>query len=310
MSTTRATRAPRTPRTVNRMQRAESRWAYAFIAPSLMQFALFSLLPVVVALYMAFTNWNVIKGTQDVIGLENFTGFLGDPKFWTAFGNTLYMLLPIPVYLALGIAFALGCHYDTPGNKVFRVLFYLPYISSIVALVVVWKWLFNYEYGLVNQTLMNWFGIQGPNWLGDPAWIKRTIALMIVWKMVGIVSIYLLAALKNIPDSYYEAARLDGAGPVRSFVSITMPLLTPILFFLTIIGVIGSLQTFVEVQLFTSDGGRDYSAATVTYYVWQKAFASADMGYASAVAITFGILILAVTIFQFRISKRWVYEGE
>ena len=294
----------------SRLYRAERRWGMIFVAPAFLQFLLFTLVPVAVASYAAFTNWNVLKGTRDFIGIENFTEFLTDPKFWTAFGNTLYMLLPIPFYLVLGLLFALGCHRNTPGNKIFRVLFYLPYISSIVALVVVWKWLFNYEFGLVNQTLMSWFGIQGPNWLGDPEWVKRTIVLMIVWKMVGIVSIYLLAALKNVPESYYEAARLDGAGPVRSFFSITLPLITPILFFLTIVGIIGSLQTFVEVQLFTSDGGRNYSAATVTYYVWQKAFVSNDMGYASAVALVFGLLILAVTIFQFRVSKKWVYEGE
>jgi multiple sugar transport system permease protein len=292
------------------MRRKERRWGYAFVTPAFLQLLLFYLAPASFAVYAAFTNWNVIKGTRDFVGLENFAEFLGDDKFWTAFGNTLYMLLPIPFYLALGLLFAIGCHRNTPGNKVFRVLFYLPYISSIVALVVMWKWLFNYEFGLVNQLLRSWFGIQGPNWLGDPQWIKRTIVLMIVWKMIGIVSIYLLAALKNVPETYYEAAKLDGASSVRSFFHITLPLITPILFFLTIVGIIGSLQTFVEVQLFTTDGGRGYSAATVTYYVWQKAFGANEMGYASAVALAFGLLILAVTVFQFRVSKRWVYEGE
>lgn len=288
----------------------ERRWGYAFVTPAVLQLVVFYLVPAGIAVYAAFTNWNVIKDKRAFVGLENFSDFLTDPKFWTAFGNTLYMLLPIPFYLVLGLLFAIGCHRNTPGNKVFRVLFYLPYISSIVALVVMWKWLFNYEYGLVNQMLKSWFGIQGPNWLGDPQWIKRTIVIMIAWKMIGIISIYLLAGLKNVPDTYYEAARLDGAGPVRSFFSITLPLITPILFFLTIVGIIGSLQTFVEVQLFTTDGGRKYSAATVTYYVWQKAFVSNEMGYASAVALLFGLVILAVTILQFRLSRRWVYQGE
>lgn len=291
------------------MKRAEHRWGYLMVAPAVLQFLAFAMIPTGIAIYAAFTNWNVLKGTRDFVGLANFAAFLQDSRFWTAFGNTLYMLLPIPFYLALGLLFALGCHRNTPGNKLFRVLFYLPYISSIVALVVMWKWLFNYEYGLINQALKAWFGIQGPNWLGDPAWIKRTIVLMIVWKMVGFVSIYLLAALKNIPDVYYEAARLDGASGLRQFFHITLPLISPILFFLTVVGIIGSLQTFVEVQLFTSDGGRKYSAATVTYYIWQKAFDSNQMGYASAVALGFGLLILAVTIFQFRLSRRWVYEG-
>lgn len=292
------------------MKRREQLWGLAFITPIALQFLVFAVVPLVVAVWAAFTNWNLISGSHDFVGLSNFTRFLADPKFWISVGNTIYMLLPIPFYLAFGILFALGCHHNTPGNRVFRVLFFLPYVSSIVALVVLWKWLFNYEYGLVNQLLYSWFGIQGPNWLGDPDWIKVTIVLMIVWKMIGISSIYILAAMKNIPDSYYEAARLDGAGPVRMFLSITFPMLTPVLFFLTVVGIIGSLQTFVEVQLFTSDGGRNYSAATVTYYIWQKAFVSSDMGYASAVAVTFGIAILLVTLLQFRLSNRWVYEGE
>jgi multiple sugar transport system permease protein len=219
------------------------------------------------------------------------------------------MLIPIPFYLLFGILFALGGHRGTPGSTLFRILFFLPYVSSIVALVVLWKWIFNYQYGLVNQALA-FVGIQGPDWLGDPAWIKTTIVMMIAWKMIGITSIYILAALKNIPQDYYEAARLDGASSVRTFFRITLPLLTPAIFFLTIVGIIGSLQTFVEVQLFTSDGGRNYSAATITYYIWQKAFGLGQLGLASAAALFFALVILGATLIQFRLSRRWVYEGE
>lgn len=292
------------------MKQREKLWGFLFITPITLQFALFALVPLVIAIAASFTDWNLLSGKIEFVGVGNYAEFFQDGKFWKAWGNTLYMLIPIPFYLALGILFALGCHHNTPGNKVFRVLFFLPYVSSIVALVVLWKWLFNSQYGLVNQTLYEWFGIVGPNWLGDPAWIKRTIVIMIVWKMIGITSIYILAAMKNIPESYYEAARLDGASPVRQFFSITLPMLTPILFFLTVVGIIGSLQTFVEVQLFTSDGGRDYSAGTVTYYIWENAFGKSEMGYASAVAIMFGLAILVLTLIQTRLSNRWVYDGE
>lgn len=290
-------------------RRTERIWGYLFVTPIFVQLAAFFAIPVVFAIVAGFTNWNVVRGTYDFVGIDNFTKALADDRFWIASGNTVFMLIPIPLYLVLGLLFAIACHRNTPGNRVFRVLFFLPYISSIVALVLMWKWIFNYEYGLVNQTLAL-VGIQGPNWLGDPAWIKTTIVIMIAWKLIGITSIYLLAALKNIPDVYYEAARLDGASRFRSFFSITLPLISPVLFFLTVVGVIGSLQTFVEVQLFTSDGGRQYSAATITYYIWQEAFGSSQMGYASAVAVLFAVVILAVTLIQFRISRRWVYEGE
>lgn len=295
---------------VRRMRRREHAWGFLFVAPISLQVILFSIIPVGIAIVAGFTNWNALKGTFDFVGLANFAEFLGDEKFWIAAGNTLFMLLPIPFYLAFAILLALGSHRRTPGSRIFRVLFFLPYISSIVALVVMWKWIFNYQYGLVNQWLLAWFGIQGPDWLGDPAWIKTTIVLMIVWKMIGISSIYILAALNNIPESYYEAARLDGASPARMFFQITLPLLSPAIFFLTIVGIIGSLQTFVEVQLFTSDGGRNYSAATITYYIWEKAFVSNELGLASSVAFFFALAILGVTLIQFRLSRRWVYEGD
>ncbi len=294
---------------VNEMRKREKAWGVAFIAPITAQVALFSVVPLLIAVVAGFTDWNALKGVHQFVGFDNFAEFLTDKKFWTAAGNTIYMLLPIPFYLFFGILFALGCHHNTPGSKVFRTLFFLPYVSSIVALVVLWKWLFNYEYGLINQWLMDWFGVQGPNWLGDPKWIKFTIVLMIIWKMIGITSIYVLAALKTIPEDYYEAARLDGANSIQMFSRITMPLISPTLFYLMIVGVIGSLQTFVEVQLFTSDGGRNYSAATITYYIWDKAFVKNNIGLASSAAFFFGIVILGVTLLQFRLSKRWVYEG-
>ncbi len=291
------------------MRRRERLWGLAFVTPISLQVILFCVIPVAIAIYAGFTNWNGLSGRRDFVGLENFAEFLTDKYFWIAAGNTVVMLLPIPFYLFFGILFAIGSHRRTPGSTVFRILFLLPYISSIVALVVLWKWIFNYRYGLVNQFLAV-FGIQGPDWLGDPAWIKTTIVLMIAWKMIGITSIYILAALKNIPDVYYEAARIDGASPVRQFFRITLPLLTPAIFFLTIVGIIGSLQTFVEVQLFTADGGRNYSAATITYYIWEKAFGDNELGLASAAAFFFALAILAVTLFQFRMSRRWVFEGE
>lgn len=298
------------PRRAPRQARHERTWSVVFVAPITLQLLLFFVVPVSVAVYAGFTDWNVLSGEQHFVGVDNFTAFLSDRKFWIASGNTLFMLLPIPFYLAFGLFFAIASHRRTPGNKVFRVLYFLPYVSSIVALVVMWKWLFNYQFGPINQGLSDWFGIRGPDWLGDPAWIKVTIVIMIVWKMIGITSIYYLAALNNIPDSYYEAARLDGASGIRTFFSITLPMLSPVTFFLIVVGIVGSLQTFVEVQLFTKNGGPNYSAATITYYIWEKAFALNQMGYASAVAVFFALVILVITLIQFRVSRRWVHTED
>jgi len=280
-----------------------------FVLPSLLQFVFFFVLPLSLCIIAATTDWNVLVRNKSFIGFDNFVELFQDSKFWIAVKNTIYMLLPIPIYMTLGLLFALACHKDIKGNKVFRVLYYLPYISSIVALVLLWKWLFNSEFGLVNQ-MLGLFGIEGPNWLNDPVWTKRMIVIMISWKMIGITAIYFLASLKNLPTSYYEAATVDGANSIQQFFKITLPLLTPTIFYLSTVNVIGSLQTFIEVDLFTKDGGRNYGVATIIYYIWQKGFNYSQMGYACAAAIVFGVMILVLTLIQFKVSNKWVYEGE
>ncbi|MFA9464384.1 MAG: carbohydrate ABC transporter permease [Velocimicrobium sp.] len=280
-----------------------------FVMPSLLQFIFFFLIPLGLCVVAAMTDWNVLVRDKSFIGFGNFIELFKDPKFWIAVKNTLYMLVPIPIYMTLGLLFAMACNINIKGNKVFRVLYYLPYISSIVALVLLWKWLFNSEFGLVNQ-MLGLFGIAGPNWLNDPIWTKRMIVIMISWKMIGITAIYFLASLKNLPASYYEAAIIDGANAIQKFFKITLPLLTPVIFYLMTVNVIGSLQTFIEVDLFTKDGGRNYGVATVIYYIWQKGFNYSQMGYACAAALVFGGMILILTAIQFKVSNKWVYEGE
>lgn len=291
------------------LRRGEKITGLLFVTPAVIQFVFFFLTPLLLCLSAAFTDWNLLVSTKDFLGLENFKELFRDAKFWIALKNTFYMLLPIPVYMTLGLLFALACHKKIKGEKIFRVLYYLPYISSIVALVLIWKWLFNAKFGLVNQ-FAGLFGVEGPDWLGDPVWTRRMIVIMIAWKMIGIMAIYFLAALKNLPETYYEAAKIDGATPVQSFFKITLPLISPILFYLVTVNIIGSLQTFVEVELFTADGGRDYGVATVIYYIWQKAFQYNQMGYACAAAIVFGLFILVITAVQFKIKRMWVNEGE
>lgn len=293
----------------SRLKRKEKMAGLLFVTPALVQVLVFFVLPLSLCVIAAFTDWNVLARNRHFIGFDNFAEIFADRKFWIALRNTVYMLIPIPVYMSLGLLFAMACHKGIRGNKVFRVLFYLPYISSIVALVLIWKWIFNSEFGLVNQFL-GLFGVEGPNWLGDPVWTRRMIVIMIAWKMIGFTSIYFIAAIKNIPETYYEAARIDGAGPVQQFFKITLPQLSSITFYLLTVNIIGSLQTFVEVNLFTTDGGAGYGVATVIYYVWQKAFEYSQMGYACAVAVLFGLLIMVITLIQFKFSDRWVYEGE
>lgn len=291
------------------LRREENIAGLLFVTPQIIYFLVFFLLPLVVCIYAGFTNWNILSVKRSFVGLRNFTKLFSDVKFGKAMANTFYMLIPIPIYLALSLGFAWCCYKKIFMEKVFRVLYYLPFISSVVALVLIWKWLFNSQYGLVNNFLLL-LGIEGPDWLGNPVWTKRMIVIMISWKMIGIISIYYIASLNSIPKSYYEAAEISGANELQQFIYITLPMLTPTTFYLMVMGIIGSLQTFVEVQLFAPDGGRSYGVGTVIFYVWQKAFSSSQMGYACATATVFGILILGLTVLQFIISRKWVYEGE
>ena len=293
----------------SKLMRREGIAGLLFVTPQLIYFLLFFLLPLGICIYAGFTNWNILSPNRMFTGLRNFERLFADPKFWTALQNTFYMLIPIPFYLCFALAFAYCCHKKILGEKVFRVIYYLPFISSIVALTLIWKWLFNSQYGLVNNFL-GLFGIDGPDWLGDPVWTKRMIVIMISWKMIGIISIYYIAALKNVPSTYYEAAQLDGATSWQQFRKITLPMLTPTTFYLLITGMIGSLQTFLEVQLFAPDGGRGYGVGNIVFYIWQKAFDSSQMGYACACASIFGLFIMILTIAQFAVSRKWVYEGE
>ena len=241
----------------SRLGRKEGIAGLLLVTPQIIYFLVFFLLPLGICVYAGFTNWNILSPLRKFVGLRNFDKLFSDPKFWTACKNTLYYLIPIPFYLTFALAFAYSCHKKILGEKVFRVIYYLPFISSIVALTLIWKWLFNAKYGLVNLFL-GLFGIAGPDWLGDPVWTRRMIVIMISWKMIGIISIYYIAALKNVPSTYYEAAKIDGASSWQQFKSITLPLLTPTTFYLIVTGMIGSLQTFLEVNLFAPDGGRGY----------------------------------------------------
>ncbi len=293
----------------SRLGRRESIEGLLLVTPEIVYLLIFFLLPLGICIYAGFTNWNILSPLRKFVGLRNFKKLFADPKFWTACRNTLYYLIPIPFYLVLALVFAYCCHKKIMGERIFRVIYYLPFISSIVALTLIWKWLFNSKYGLVNLFL-SLFGITGPDWLGDPLWTRRMIVIMISWKMIGIISIYYLSALKSIPETYYEAAIMDGARSFECFRNITLPLITPTTFYLVVTGMIGSMQTFLEVNLFAPDGGRNYGVGSIVFYIWQKAFESSQMGYACAVAVIFGLAMIILTAVQFSVSRKWVYEGE
>lgn len=293
--------------TKSRLYRKEMIYGWLFILPPVLGFLLFTLFPVMYSFYGSLTDWDGL-GQMDFIGLSNFKEMLTDELFHKAAFNTVFMMLGIPVGLILALLIALGLNRGIPGTTTFRVIYYIPVISSLAAISIMWSWAYNGDYGLVNQFL-ELIGIQGPNWLMNKYSVKPAIMLMAIWKGLGYTMLLYLAALQSVPRSYYEAAELDGASGLKAFGHITWPMVKPVTFFIVVTNIIGGSQIFTEINIMTSTGGPEYSSASVVFYIWQKAFDNFQMGYASAMAVILGIFIFIVTLIQFKMNEKSSFEA-
>ncbi|MFA9560068.1 carbohydrate ABC transporter permease [Evansella sp. AB-rgal1] len=291
---------------LSRLSQKEKWVAFLFILPLLLQFAIFLFGPLMYSLYISMTDWNIF-GNKTFIGLDNYIDMIQNDRFWRAMGNTAFYLIGIPIGLAISMVLAVWMNRGIPGITFFRFLIYLPVVSSIVAITILWQWMYNYEFGLINHVLSN-FGIDPINWLNNRNWVKPAIIILGVWRGLGVSTIFYLAALQNIPKTLYEAADIDGANFLSKFRHITMPLLTPMTFFLIVTGVINTMQIFVEIQIMTPAGGPGYSSASIVFYIWQEGFQYNALGYASAASWMLGLMIFILTIFNFAIQKRWVHQ--
>jgi multiple sugar transport system permease protein len=279
----------------------------AFIGPSIILLLIFMLIPILVSLTLSFTDFNVFAiydwSNASFIGFENYNNLMKDPLFWKALLNTLYALvvaMPLTIILALSFA-ALLNRETTYFKNFFKVSFYLPSITNTVAIAIVWAWMLNPDYGLINWFL-GLFGIQGPNWLGDPAWAMPSVIMLVVWKAVGYNIILFTAGLQNIPDYLYEAAELDGASKFQQFLHVTIPALRPTIFFVTVMTIIGYLQLFEEPYMLTSGGPLD-STLSIVLYLYRQGFRFFKLGYASSIAFVLFIMIFALTFIQMKVGK-------
>lgn len=285
---------------------------YAFIAPWLAGFLLFTLGPMVVSLAASFTSWSMLS-RPTWVGIENYERiFTEDPLFVESVWNTLvYVALSLPLTMLLALGLALLLNRNLPGIKLFRTLFFLPSITNLVAVSVLWLWIFNPEFGLLNAGLRA-VGLEGPLWLQSEAWAKPALVLMALWGVGGSMIIF-LAALQGVPQELYEAAALDGAGAGRRFFHITLPMISPALFFSVVMSLIGGFQVFTQAFVMTgtaqpgSEGGPNNATLFMVLYLYKKAFQDFRMGYASALAWILFLVILIVTLIQKRASQSWVY---
>ncbi|WP_235593207.1 carbohydrate ABC transporter permease [Paenibacillus sp. 32O-W] len=282
---------------------------YLFFSPGLIGLIVFMAGPILYSLYLSFTNYNIYQAPR-WIGLANYRIMLTeDPLFWKSMLNTLYYVaLSVPLNTVAGVLLAVLMNQSVRGIRLFRTLYFLPSVVSGVAVALLWQWVLDPNFGLINTFLAR-FGIEGPGWLTDEHWSKFSLVLMNLWAVGGSMIIY-LAGLQGVPRSLYEAATVDGAGMLRKFVSITIPMLTPTIFFNVIMGVLSGFQVFLQAYIMTG-GGPNNSTMFFAYYLYNKAFKDMQFGYASAMAWVLLFITLACTLIILRSGSRWVYyEGE
>lgn len=278
---------------------------YLFVALPLIGFTLFGLIPILYSVYISLTQFDLFNDPI-FLGFDNYIKlFTDDPIFWQALINTFYSAIGIPIGLMISLFIAIGLTKDIKGINFFRTAFFLPSVCSIVALTLMWKWIFNGDYGVLNN-ILGFFGIQGPNWLSTKGWAMPALIIQGVWGGLGGTMVLYIAAIKNVPKTYYEAAEIDGANKWSQFIHITIPSISPTTFYLLITSIIGAMQAFVPFRLMTN-GGPDYSTTTIVLYLYDNAFKYMNMGYASAMAWILFVVIMGLTLLFFRSSKNWVH---
>ncbi|WP_046228459.1 carbohydrate ABC transporter permease [Paenibacillus dauci] len=292
---------------LTREMRRETLLMYAFISPWVIGFVVFALFPILASLYYSFTDYDIIHSPQ-WIGLGNYKEMFADDLYWNSVMVTLkYTFISVPLQLLLAMGFALLLNQKLPFKGFFRTAMYFPSMVSGVAMSLLWYWVFNPQIGLFNY-MLSWFGVKGPAWLMDPNTALYSLIIMSFWGVGGAMIIF-LAGLQGVPTSLLEAARLDGAGRLSIFWHVTLPMISPVLLFQLILGVIESFQVFTQAFVMTH-GGPNYSTWFYVYGLYTSAFKEYRAGYSSAMAWVLLIVVLIVTYIIMKLSNRYVYyEG-
>jgi multiple sugar transport system permease protein len=295
------------------------RVALPYLLPSLLGALLFAILPIIISLMLSVTNWSGMSRVrltdgflkfvaEHFVGLENSKAILGDAEFWRALCHNLYfIILYLPLMLALSMTAALIINAPNRGANVYRVVYYLPVLTSWVAGSLIWKWLLSPVYGPINNALAI-IGIEGPLWLQSEVWAMPSIVLASIWKDMGFYAMILLGGLKSINVEYYEAARIDGASKAQVFARITLPLLSSVLFYVSMLSMINAFQLFPQVMVMTKEGNAGPNGATMVMVerIYKYAFRYGKMGYAAAYSWILFVIIMVFTYIQKRGERRWV----
>ncbi|MHB0854138.1 MAG: carbohydrate ABC transporter permease [Rectinema subterraneum] len=290
-------------RSLYSLERTKRRAGFLMVAPSIFILLVFVIYPIVNSFILSFYNWNLLKNTKYFVGIGNYLKAFSDERFWNALSNTIYFATAfVPLLIILSLALALMLNAEIPGAHVFQILFFLPAITSMAIVAIVWRFLLDGDIGFISIFLKH-IGFKTADPLRDLKLAMPTIISISLWRWVGFNMVILLAGLKAIPSDYYEAASIDGAGSIRQFFSITLPLLLPNLSFVLLTNMISSFQVFDQVYVMTK-GGPMFKTEVLVQYIYYQGFNIFDMGYASAIAFLLFILILAFSLFQLRSYMR------
>ncbi len=291
---------------ISQMKRNDYFWAYVMIAPTSLGLLIFYFWPLLQSIYFSMTKWGSF-GKYKWVGMENFTRVIEDKELWLAFKNTLvYTAISVPITITLSIIVAVLLNQKIRGIGVYRTLFYLPVVTMAAAIAMVWRWIFNADFGVLNY-ILSLFSIGRIQWLTNPDLALYCVIAVAIWCAIGSNMILFLSGLQGISSNYYEAASIDGASTLSKFFHITLPMLTPTIFFVLVNSLIGAFQVFDLIFMMLPQSAALESSQTVVYLFYKQAFMFGDKGYASAIAMILFVLILLITIVQFRLQKKWVH---
>lgn len=283
------------------------RWGVVFILPQLISLICFGIIPIVIAFVLSFYEWNGFT-IPEFVGIENFITVLKDPDMWTSVKNTaVYTVIYVPCSIILALLLAVVLN-KVAGKLIYRAVFFLPQIVTSVGIAVVWSWIYQPQFGILNMVL-RFFGFEGREWLRDPSTAMDAVIVMSIWWGLGYNIVLFLAGLQNVPSTYIDAAKIDGATSKDIFLHITVPLISPTTLLVTITTMIDSFQVFDQMFLLTN-GGPAKSTYTIALHIYQTAFSEYEMGQASTISLFLFVVIVAISALQFKLSNKWVHYGE
>lgn len=282
-------------------------WGWAFIAPTIIGLLVLNIIPIFQTLYLSFFKSGAFGKGNIFVGLNNYKQLFSDPQVWYAVRNTLvYTCLVVPVTTLLALLLAVALNGRLKGKGIYRTIYFIPMVAAPAAVTMVWKWLYNYQFGLINH-ILNSLGLSSVNWIDDPKVAMISIAIIGIWSTLGYSMVLLLAGLQEIPRDYYEAAELDGASPFQRFIHITVPLVSPTLFFVLVTSIITAMQVFDVIYMMVDVTSPSYnSTVSLVYLFYNYSFKYSNKGYGSAVVMVLLAIIMVITVIQTKLQKKWV----